>query len=105
MTVVNTHLSFLPWWNMRQLRLLLRALPDRPRPLLLTGDLNVGLNRARDVTGFRSLADLPTFPAHAPRRQLDHVLLDGAAPGFADRASAWTVRAGLSDHRALAVEW
>jgi len=76
----------------------------RPRPLVLTGDLNVGLARARDVTGFRPLADTPTFPAGSPRRQLDHVLLDGAA-GFADEARAWTVRAGLSDHRALVVEW
>jgi endonuclease/exonuclease/phosphatase family metal-dependent hydrolase len=105
LTVVNTHLSFMPGWNAHQLRLLTRALGDRTGPLVLTGDLNMGLARAQAVTGFRSLADLPTFPAASPRRQLDHVLLDGGPAGFADQARAWTMRAELSDHRALVVEW
>jgi endonuclease/exonuclease/phosphatase family metal-dependent hydrolase len=104
-TVVNTHLSFLPRWNVHQLRLLHRAVAGRRRPLLLTGDLNMDLARARKVTGCRSLADTPTFPADTPRRQLDHVLLDGGPPGFADPVRAWTVRVRLSDHRALVVEW
>jgi endonuclease/exonuclease/phosphatase family metal-dependent hydrolase len=105
LTIANTHLSFLPGWNSHQIRLLLREVADRPRPLLITGDLNVGLNRARRATGFRSLAEAPTFPAWHPRVQLDHVLLDGGPPGFAAEARSWSVRTELSDHRALVVEW
>ena len=61
------------------------ALPGRARcapaerPLVLTGDLNLrpapGRGPHRDDPG-RDLADLP---GDAPREQLDHILLDGAA--------------------------
>lgn len=106
-TVVNTHLSFLPGWNARQLRRLVRAVADRPRPLLLVGDLNMELAAACRVSGWKALAAVPTFPAARPRRQLDHVLLDGGLPGPAGPARqpvARAVRARLSDHRALVVD-
>ena len=40
-TVVNTHRTFLRWWNGRQLRALLRALDHDTGPVLLVGDLNM----------------------------------------------------------------
>lgn len=103
-TVVNTHLSFLPWWNARQLRKLVRAVADRPRPLLLVGDLNMELATARRVSGWQQLAAVPTFPAAHPRRQLDHVLLDGVLPDPAGARTVRSVRTRLSDHRALVVD-
>ena len=46
-------------------------------PVLLMGDLNMaGRCRAR-ITGYRSLAQHPTFPLDHPDRQLDHILLRG----------------------------
>jgi len=99
-TVVNTHLSFIPWWNQRQLRYLVRSLGPARRPLLLTGDLNMGPARVASLTGMRSLAAHPTFPADAPREQLDHVLADG--PVRVEAAAAR--RLPLSDHQALVVD-
>lgn len=100
LTAVTTHLSFVPWWNRRQLRLLRRALDRRRRPLLLTGDLNMDPATAARVTGLRALATHPTFPADAPREQLDHLLVDGHLDGGTSAA----VRLPVSDHRALYVD-
>lgn len=100
LTVATTHLSFIPGWNLVQLRRLVGALDGAvdPGPLVLTGDLNTGPRRASWVTGMAGLATGPTFPAPAPRAQLDHVL------GRRVRASDAVVRRlPVSDHRALAV--
>ncbi|MFC7497578.1 MULTISPECIES: endonuclease/exonuclease/phosphatase family protein [unclassified Nocardioides] len=99
-TVANTHLSFLHYWNGRQLRQLVRALRDARRPLVLTGDLNMGPRRAERVTGLVSLAAHRTFPADSPDRQIDHVLADGALVATASEAR----RLALSDHLALVVD-
>jgi len=99
-TIANTHLSFIRWWNRRQLRHLVRSLAPARRPLVLMGDLNMGPGLATSVTGMRALALRPTFPADEPREQIDHVLADGAV-----RAQAFEVRRlPLSDHRALIVD-
>jgi len=100
LTAVTTHLSFVPRWNRHQLRLLVRALARRHRPLLLTGDLNMDAATAARVSGLRSLAARLTFPADHPREQLDHVLVDGAL----ESRSADAVRLPVSDHRALYVD-
>ena len=100
LTVANTHLSFLPWWGRRQLRALTAALRALPRPVVLLGDLNMGLERAASITGLDAAARHPTFPADHAREQLDHVLVDGALRPVA----SWAPRLPLSDHRALVAE-
>ena len=101
LTVVNTHLSFVPGWNRRQLRRLRRDLAAFPGPLVLMGDLNMTPPTPASVTGWRSLASGLTFPVEAPDRQLDHVLLRGSlGPVTATSAPALP----LSDHRALTVD-
>lgn len=100
LTVVCTHLSFLRFWNRRQLRVLLRALQTHRRPLLLAGDLNMGPAPAQRITGMRPLASALTFPAERPSEQIDHVLADGAIR----TKSSYAVPLPLSDHRALVVE-
>jgi endonuclease/exonuclease/phosphatase family metal-dependent hydrolase len=100
LTVVNTHLSFLPWWNGQQLDVLARGLAALPRPLVLMGDLNMGPRRARRATGLTSLAEHPTFPWDDPRRQIDHVLADGELRATSSAA----YRMAMSDHRALVVD-
>lgn len=77
LTVVTTHLSFVPGWNVRQLRLLHQRLADLPRPLILAGDLNLPGRVPSLVTGWRPLIRERTFPAASPRVQLDHILLAG----------------------------
>ena len=99
-TVVNTHLSFLRSWNRRQLRQVVAAVSTSPRPLVLVGDLNMGPAPAAAVTGLRPLAAHATFPAQAPREQIDHVLLDGDLGVTGTSAP----RLPLSDHRALVAD-
>jgi endonuclease/exonuclease/phosphatase family metal-dependent hydrolase len=100
-TVANTHLSFVPGWNVLQLRRLLRSLAGTREPLLVMGDLNMEPRQAERVSGLRPLAAAPTFPAEAPVRQLDHLLARGplSAAGPAE-----AVQVPLSDHRALVVD-
>lgn len=100
LTVVNTHLSFVRAWGGVQLRRLLRAV-DGTEPLLLVGDLNMGAARVGSISGLRALVSEPTFPAAAPREQLDHVLARGAV---GEVAGAGARRLPLSDHQALFVD-
>jgi endonuclease/exonuclease/phosphatase family metal-dependent hydrolase len=98
--VVTTHLSFLSPWNGRQLRRLVANLAPRPHPLVLIGDLNMGPRRARRITGMEALATGATFPARAPRVQVDHVLATGGLVPLGARV----VELPVSDHRALVVD-
>ncbi|GIG30747.1 endonuclease/exonuclease/phosphatase family protein [Cellulomonas marina] len=100
-TVVGTHLTFIPGRRSRQLRHLVATTARMPAPRVLMGDLNMAGDEPARVSGMRALVTAPTFPVDAPARQLDHVLADGeveaAGPGRA-------VDLGLSDHRALVVD-
>jgi endonuclease/exonuclease/phosphatase family metal-dependent hydrolase len=101
LTVVNTHLSFVPGWNRVQLRRLRRDLAAFPGPMVLMGDLNMTPPTPTKTTGWRSLAAHPTFPIESADRQLDHVLLRGSLSAVtATSAPALP----LSDHRALVVD-
>lgn len=100
LTVVNTHLSFLRWWNPRQLRILLRSLAHRTGRLVLVGDLNMEPPRAHSITGMRPLVSQPTFPADAPTEQIDHVL--SADDLVVTHQEARELP--MSDHRALVVD-
>jgi endonuclease/exonuclease/phosphatase family metal-dependent hydrolase len=75
-------------------------LTGTPEPLALIGDLNMQKTPAARASGLRPIASAATFPAHRPRRQLDHVLVRG---GLAATGPAEAVRLPLSDHRALVV--
>jgi endonuclease/exonuclease/phosphatase family metal-dependent hydrolase len=101
LTVANTHLSFVPGWNRRQLRGLARDLRGLPGPHVLTGDLNLGLAAVARVSGMRSLAAAATFPASAPEQQLDHLLTDDADLVATE---VRTPEMSISDHRPLIVE-
>src|SRR6202012_1455312 len=101
LTVANTHLSFVPGWNRRQLRRLIQDLRGLPGPRLLTGDLNMTPQNVQGWAGIRALAAGPGCPAENPDRQLDHILTDD------DRLHAGTAKAELmpiSDHRPLVVD-
>jgi len=102
MTVATTHLSFVPGWNLRQLRHVVRALRALPAPRVLLGDLNLPGALPRWLTGWIPLAQALTFPTEEPRVQLDHVL--GHGPGLPPVAAAGAREMALSDHRALIVD-
>jgi endonuclease/exonuclease/phosphatase (EEP) superfamily protein YafD len=102
MTVATAHLSFLPGWNLRQLRQLTKALAGLPGPRVLLGDLNMPPPFPRLLTGWTVLARTPTYPTTGPRVQLDHVLGRGDLP---EVERAYAVELPLSDHRALVVDF
>ncbi|GIF13481.1 endonuclease/exonuclease/phosphatase family protein [Actinoplanes teichomyceticus] len=104
LSVGTTHLSFVPGWNVRQLRHAVRALRALPAPRILLGDLNMPAGPARAFTGWRPLARAATFPSPSPRTQLDHVLADprGRAP-LGRVVQVRTPHPPVSDHRPLVV--
>ncbi len=96
-TVVCTHLSFAPPTALRQLRALRRWAAELPGPVVLAGDLNLpGGLPARLLRGVPLVREA-TFPAAAPRVQLDHLVALGAEPAGPGSAGALAV----GDHRAL----
>ena len=101
LAVVNTHLTWVPGSGVRQLQEVTRALGEVPDPVLLMGDFNMWGPLPRMITGYRPLAEHPTYPVAKPTRQLDHILLRGRGPEvLATRA----VRVAVSDHLALVVD-
>ena len=105
MTIASTHLSFVPTWNIRQVRIAVRAMRALDGPRLLMGDLNLPGWLAGRVTRWRSLAACPTFPSPAPKIQLDHILLDPRdARAFPAVDAIATPAVGVSDHRPLVLD-
>ncbi len=99
-TVVGTHLSFSPPTAVRQLRRLRRWAASLPGPVVLAGDLNLPGGVPARLLGATRLVQEPSFPAHAPRLQLDHVLALGAGVTGGDAAVEILP---VGDHRALTV--
>lgn len=102
LTFATTHLTFVPGWNVGQLRRLTRWLRRLPSPQILVGDLNLPAPLPRFVCReWRSLVRASTWPVTQPKVQLDHVLARGPLPAV---AATDAVRLPLSDHRALTVD-
>lgn len=105
LTVAATHLSFVPGWNALQLRRVVRALRTLPAPRILLGDLNLPAGPAHLLSGWRPLGRRPTYPAAAPRVQLDHILADRHGLDRLPPVTAVdTPRSTISDHRPLVVD-
>ena len=101
-SVAVTHLSLDEQERGRQLEIVLGALATRPSPHVLCGDLNAPpeeVGAAVGRAGFQLVVAGPTFPAHAPKKQIDHVAFSGLGVG-----RAWVEETPVSDHRPLLVE-
>ena len=102
LTVVGTHLSFVPGWNVAQLRELVRWAGTLPGPRVLLGDLNLPGRAVGLSTRWTRVARVATYPSWNPRVQFDHVLLE---PGTGLTVTAThRLRMPVSDHCALAVD-
>jgi endonuclease/exonuclease/phosphatase family metal-dependent hydrolase len=105
MTIATTHLSFVPGWNVRQLRHAVRALRNLPAPRVLLGDLNMPAGPVRAFSGWKPLGKAATFPSPTPRAQLDHVLADPRGIGQLGRVvQVLAPHPPVSDHRPLIVQ-
>jgi len=100
LTVVATHLSYLPFRAVRQLRAASGIAADAGARVL-AGDLNLPAWAVRAVVArSRHAGGQPTYPAWRPRVQMHHVLVDG--PIEIVRATAHERTS--SDHRPLVVD-
>ena len=102
LVVATTHLSFVPGWNVAQVRTVTRALAALGPPCVLLGDLNLPGRLPARVTGWRALARVKTFPGANPSMQIDHALGHGLLPVVTAAAAR---ELPLSDHRALVVDF
>ena len=102
MTVLTAHLSFVPGWNVAQLRALARWALTMPGPRLMAGDLNLPGAVPRLVSRWRQLARVATYPSYRPRVQFDHVLSHGISESAVRDVQA--LRLPVSDHCALVVD-
>jgi endonuclease/exonuclease/phosphatase family metal-dependent hydrolase len=78
--VATTHLSYLPWRAVRQLRTAVGHIAALAGPAVLLGDLNLPLRALRPVlggTGWVPHEAAPTFPSWRPGLQIDHLLARG----------------------------
>jgi len=104
--VINTHLSFVPFFNLAQLIKIKRwanslGVSDQSK-ILIVGDMNIPF--AFFVGGFkwRSLAAQRTFPSWYPKLQLDFILSQKLRRD--DVRHLQYPHLGISDHLALQIE-
>lgn len=105
-TVTTAHLSFVPGYNVKQLRKLTKHLNSRSNPVLIFGDFNLPGKLAKLVSRWDSLADLATYPTFKPRIQFDHIISRGLNKESIDqaRSSAEIMQLQISDHCVLIAE-
>lgn len=94
LSIACTHLSWKPGVNGDQLRQTEEFLKTLPADRVLGGDFNARSNN----TGWASLAVADTYPAAAPKTQIDHIV--GEAIGL----DSFAARLSSSDHLALVAD-
>jgi len=104
-TVVNTHLSFVPFFNLVQLKRVKKwalslAQETNTRPLIL-GDLNLPKNLPVTFSSWKSLVSANTYPSWGAKIQFDYLLVpELPAGGFQGLPISTT---GISDHLPISV--
>jgi endonuclease/exonuclease/phosphatase family metal-dependent hydrolase len=103
-TVVNTHLSFVPGYNVKQLRAIKRWAEEIEKETgtiaIIVGDLNLPKNLPVVASRWRSLATQSTYPSWGAKIQFDYILTRSAM----ESTQLPTVATGVSDHLPLTVE-
>jgi endonuclease/exonuclease/phosphatase family metal-dependent hydrolase len=103
-TVINTHLSFVPGFNFRQLRKLKRWAAELEKATstvaIIMGDLNLPKNLPVVASQWKSLVAQATYPSWGAKIQFDYILSKAAVSS----QHLPTVLTGVSDHLPLSVE-
>ena len=103
-TVINTHLSFVPGFNLRQLRKLKRWAAELERTTgtiaIIMGDLNLPKNLPVVASQWKSLATQATYPSWGAKIQFDYILSKASL----NSQHLPTLLTGVSDHVPLTVE-
>lgn len=104
--VINTHLSFVLFFNFAQLIKIKRwvntlGVSDKSK-IILMGDLNIPFPLFARGFKWQSLAAQRTFPSWYPKLQIDYLLSQGLKP--ADVRHIPYPHSGMSDHLPLQIE-
>jgi len=103
-TVINTHLSFVPGYNIKQLRAIKRWAEKIEKETgtiaIIVGDLNLPKNLPVVASRWRSLATQATYPSWGAKIQFDYIL----SKSVLEAKHLPTVTTGISDHLPLTVE-
>jgi endonuclease/exonuclease/phosphatase family metal-dependent hydrolase len=109
--VINTHLSFVPGFNLVQLRKIkrwVRKLGEENKcRVVIMGDLNLPKNLPVLASDWISLVQQNTYPSWGAKIQFDYILAQGLQEGegqLLNFSSLTISKLGISDHLPLAVE-
>ena len=104
--VINTHLSFVPFFNFLQLlqvKRWARQLPIKDKAkIIIMGDLNLRLRVLVRGVNWNSLATERTFPSWSPTVQIDYILSQKVASE--DVLQVEIPAFGISDHLPISVD-
>jgi endonuclease/exonuclease/phosphatase family metal-dependent hydrolase len=99
-TVINTHLSFVPFVNYRQLRKIKKWASDLSAKYgtqaLIIGDLNLPKGLPSVASKWNSLVEQNSYPSWGGKVQFDYILSDSLKPDQYDALP--TLSTGVSDH-------
>ena len=100
-TVVNVHLSFVPFVNLFQLWRVKRWLAKMPGKHFLIGDLNLPFEIPVKLSKWKSLVSMASYPTWQPKIQFDYILSDNTT-SVAVRPIQ--IRSEISDHLPVTIE-
>jgi len=105
-TVVNMHLSFVPFVNLFQLWRVKRWLAKMPGKHILLGDLNLPFNLPVKFSKWKSLVSMASYPTLQPKIQFDYILSDNFAvdKSSKDLVKPIYLKSDISDHLPVTIE-
>lgn len=105
-TVVNMHLSFVPFVNLFQLWRVKRWLAKMPGKHILLGDLNLPFDLPVKFSKWKSLVTMASYPTWQPKIQFDYILSDnfGKDKSSKDSVKPIYLRSDISDHLPVTIE-
>ena len=105
-TVVNMHLSFVPFVNLFQLWRVKRWLAKMPGKHILLGDLNLPFDLPVKFSKWKSLVSMASYPTWQPKIQFDYILSDNFAvdKSSKDLVKPIFLKSNISDHLPVTIE-
>jgi endonuclease/exonuclease/phosphatase family metal-dependent hydrolase len=105
-TVVNMHLSFVPFLNLFQLWRVKRWLVKMPGKHILLGDLNLPYDLPVKFSKWKSLVSMASYPTWQPKIQFDYILSDNFAvdKSSKDLVKPIFLKSDISDHLPVTIE-
>ncbi|CAB4746236.1 unannotated protein [freshwater metagenome] len=100
-TVVNMHLSFVPFVNLYQLWKVKRWLTKMPGKHILLGDFNLPFEIPVKFSKWKSLSQMATYPTWQPKIQFDYILSDSVEQSA---VNAIYLESKISDHLPVTIE-